>query len=448
MTVGSPLKLILFFAIPMFVGNIFQQLYNIFDTMVAGYALGDDVIAAISSTTQFSFLIIGFANGMNSGFGMMIARAFGRKDPDKVKHTVAMALLLNIVSTIVFTTLAVSCMRRMLIFLNTPEEIFRDAYSYAIIIVAGLCTNLFFNMGSGMLNAVGNSIRPLIFLIISCFINITLDVLFVVVVPFFGVSGLALATVIAQGMSAVMCFVYVLRNYPELVPGRKHFRIHWKYLLDMFGTGISMGITSSIYAIGSVAMQGSINNLGKTYITANADARKLLSLGMSPLSTAANATATFASQNYGAGKYDRVTKAFRDVIFMGFAWTAVSTVFMYLCAPFMVRIMTGTENPEIISNAHLFLKINYPFYLALGPLFVLRVGLQVIGSKVMPVFSSLIELFGKLISAFWFVPAYGFLAVCFTEPVLWLACAIWLAIAYLIYLRRLRRRLGQAESAV
>lgn len=448
MTVGSPLKLILFFAIPMFVGNIFQQLYNIFDTMVAGYALGDDIIAAISSTTQFSFLIIGFANGMNSGFGMMIARAFGNKDPYKVKHTVAMALLLNIVSTVIFTTLAVSLMRRMLVFLNTPADIFQDAYAYAIIIVAGLCTNLFFNMGSGMMNAVGNSTKPLLFLIISCFINISLDVLFVVVLPFFGVSGLALATVIAQGVSAVMCFVHVWKKYPELVPDKEHFRIDWKYLLDMFATGLSMGFTGSIYAIGSVAMQGSINNLGKTFITANADARKLLSLGMQPLSTSATATATFASQNYGAGKYDRVTKGFRDVILVGFAWTAVTTVFIYLCAPFMVRIMTGTDNLEIISNAHLFLKLNYPFYLALGPLFVLRMGLQAIGSRVMPVISSMIELFGKLVSAFWFVPTFGFVAVCLTEPVLWLACAIWLAIAYLIYRRRLKQRMHQAQSAV
>ncbi len=445
MTVGSPLRLILVFAIPMFMGNIFQQLYNIFDTMVAGYALGDDVIAAISSTTQFSFLIIGFANGMNSGFGMMIARAFGNKDPYKVKHTVAMALILNTVSAVIFTTLSVSLMRTMLEFLETPTDIFDDAYAYAIIIVAGLCTNLFFNMGSGLMSAVGNSIKPLMFLIISCFMNIGMDVLFVVVLDL-KVAGLALATVIAQGASAIMCFSYVLRNYPELVPSREHFRIEWKYLFDMFGTGLAMGFTSSIYAIGSVAMQRSINLLGKTYITANADARKLLSLGMQPLSTIGTATATYAAQNYGAGKVDRVSKGFKQVILIGFAWTAVSTAFIYVAAPFLVRIMTGTDNPDVIANAHLFLKLNYPFYLALGPLFVLRLGLQALGVKVMPVISSLIELFGKLISAIWFVPVYGFVAVCLTEPVLWVACAVWLVFSYMVNMPRLRRALEQKQA--
>lgn len=445
MTMGSPLRLILVFAIPMFMGNIFQQLYNIFDTMVAGYALGDDVIAAISSTTQFSFLIIGFANGMNSGFGMMIARAFGNKDPYKVKHTVAMALILNTVSAVIFTTLSVSLMRTMLEFLETPTDIFDDAYAYAIIIVAGLCTNLFFNMGAGLMSAVGNSIKPLMFLIISCFMNIGMDVLFVVVLDL-KVAGLALATVIAQGASAIMCFSYVLRNYPELVPSREHFRIEWKYLFDMFGTGLAMGFTSSIYAIGSVAMQRSINLLGKTYITANADARKLLSLGMQPLSTIGSATATYAAQNYGAGKVDRVSKGFKQVILIGFAWTAVSTAFIYVAAPFLVRIMTGTDNPDVIANAHLFLKLNYPFYLALGPLFVLRLGLQALGVKVMPVISSLIELFGKLISATWFVPVYGFVAVCLTEPVLWVACAVWLAFSYMVNMPRLRRALEQKQA--
>lgn len=440
MTVGSPLRLILTFAIPMFMGNIFQQLYNIVDTMIAGYALGDDVIAAISSTTQFSFLLIGFANGMNSGFGMLIARAFGNKEPEKVKHTVAMAFILNTVTTIIFTTIAVSLMRNMLYVLETPTEIFDDAYAYAIIIVAGLCSNLFFNMGAGLMSAVGNSIKPLVFLIISCFMNIGLDIVFVVVFDW-EVAGLALATVIAQGASAFMCHAYVFKNYPELVPSKEHFKIDWKYLFDMFGTGLAMGFTSSIYAIGSVAMQRSINMLGTTYITANASARKLLSLGMQPLSTSASATATYAAQNYGAGKLDRVTKGFKQIILIGFAWTAVSTVFIYFAAPFLVKFMTGTTNAEIVANAHMFLKLNYPFYLALGPLFVLRLGLQALGVKIMPVISSLIELFGKLVAAAWFVPNFGFVAVCLTEPVLWVACAIWLAFSYMVNIPRLRAKL-------
>lgn len=445
MTVGSPLRLILTFAIPMFIGNVFQQLYNVFDTMVAGHFLGDDVIAAIGSTTQFSFLIIGFANGMNSGFGMMIARAFGNKDPERVKQTVAMAYILNTASSVFFTALTVGLMHRMLVVMETPEEIFNDAYVYAIIIVAGLCTNLFFNMGSGMMSAVGNSIRPLLFLILSCVMNITIDVLCVVVLKT-GVAGLAIATVASQAFSAAICFRYVFRHYPELVPQRRHFRIDWRYLGEMFTTGLSMGFTGSIYAIGSVMMQRSINMLGTMYITANTGARKLLSLGMQPLSTSASATATFASQNYGAGKYDRVYKGFRQIILVGFAWTTVSSVIIYFAAPWLIQVMTGTENADIISNAHMFLKINYPFYLALGPLFVFRLGLQALGEKITPVVSSIIELVGKIVSAIWFVPAFGFVAVCLTEPVLWAACALWLTFAVLLYKYKTKNKMKGAAT--
>ena len=299
MTQGNPIRLILGFAIPLFIGNIFQQFYSMVDTMVVGRCLGDVGIASIGATASLYSLLINFANGLNSGYGIVVTQRFGAHDYKKLRQAIAGMMVLDLGVCLVLTGAAMAFLRPLMAFLNTPEAVFEMAHSYIRVICCGILTTIGYNMFAAILRSVGNSRTPLIFLIFSSFLNIVLDLLFVLVFRM-GVAGAAMATVAAQAASAVLCGIYVFRHYREFLPSKEDFRIPWQMVQTLFSTGIAMALMSCLVDMGSVIFSRANNLLGQTYIAAHAASRKILMMMIQPQVTISLANSTFVGQNWGA----------------------------------------------------------------------------------------------------------------------------------------------------
>lgn len=431
MTEGSSIRHILLFAIPLFIGTVFQQFYNFVDTMIAGRSLGTQAIAAIGASSAIYSLLIAFANGLNNGYGLILSRSFGAKDYKQFKKATASMILLDVGITVLLTITILLILKPLLIWLDTPTDIFNIAYDYIAIILGGMMTTILYNMSAGYLRAVGNSRTPLYFLMLSCMINLGLDILFIIGLHM-GVKGAAIATVIAQGISALSCLIYIWKNYKELLPHREDFKQEKELVIEMLSTGFSMALMLSVFSLGTIILQRSINGLGTEIITAHTASRRIYEILMMPLATVAAAMSTFVSQNFGALRKDRIQEAMRKVIFIEFLCAIISFMFSLVGGKFMIVLLTGTTNETIISNALLNLRLSTAFFFPLGALFVLRNSLQSMKHKISPVLSSGIELGMKVVACILFVPSLGYLGVAITEPIIWVMCAVFLAIYYKI----------------
>ena len=430
MTEGNPLRLILMFAIPLFIGNIFQQVYSMVDTMVVGYHLGDSAIAAIGATSSLYSLLINFAGGLNNGYGIIVTQRFGAHNRREMKQAIAGMMLLDGIVMLVLTTLALTFLRPLMRFMNTPAGIFDQSYAYISVICGGMAATMGYNLFAAILRAMGNSRSPLYFLILSSLLNIVLDVLFVMGFDL-GIRGAAAATVLAQAVSALSCGAYVYRNYREYLPEKEDFRVHKRMLRTLFSMGISMALMSSLVDLGSVIFQRTNNTLGQTVIAAHAAARKILMIMIQPQATLAIANSTFAGQNWGAKKAKRIQSTLKKVLGLELLWSVFATSMVYLLGENLIRFTTGTSDPAILENAVLSLRIHFAAFPALGILFCIRNALQAMGQKVVPVLSSCIELGMKILSAAVFIPRLGFLGACITEPITWCLMVIFLMGFYL-----------------
>ncbi len=307
MTKDVPIKVIIRFSIPLLIGTLFQQAYNIIDTMIAGYNLGDDAIAAIGTTSALYSVLVYFATGMNSGFGIILSQTFGAKDMEKMKKAVATMIILNTITTLLLTATVLPFLRILLRWLDTPQEIFDMAYMYIFVILAGMFVTISYNMCAGFMRAIGNSRTPLYFLMISCVVNVCLDIIFIVTLSL-GVIGVALATVIATTLSTVFCMIYIAAKYKEYLPEKKDWHLSRDLINEMLSAGISMGLMLSVFAIGSIILQKGINQLGKEIITAHTASRRIYEMLMMPLSTIATANSTFVGQNFGAKQFERIKR--------------------------------------------------------------------------------------------------------------------------------------------
>lgn len=429
MTQGNPLRLILAFAVPLFIGNIFQQVYNMVDTMVVGYHLGDQAIAAIGATSSLYSLIVNFAGGLNSGYGIIVTQRFGAHNKKDMKQAIAGMMLLDLIISVGLSILAISCLPWLMRFMNTPEAIFDQAYLYIAIIYSGLVATIGYNMFAAILRAMGNSRSPLYFLILSSLLNIGLDLLFVVTFEM-GIAGAAIATVLAQCVSTVGCGVYTFRNYREYLPEKADFKVPGTMLKELLSTGLAMALMSCVVDLGNVTFQRVNNLLGETIIAAHAAARKLIVILLQPLATLAVANSTFTGQNWGAGKYDRIQSTFKKVLLLEAGWGLFAAAIIYLFGAQLVRFTTGTSDPEIVGNAVMSLRIHFSMFPVLGVLFCTRNTMQAMGQKVAPVLSSCIELAMKILSANVLIPKLGFLGTCITEPITWCLMVLFLMTVY------------------
>ena len=436
MTQGNAVKMILTFAIPLFIGNIFQQVYSMVDTMVAGYCLGDQAIAAIGATSSLYGLVIDLAWGLNSGFSLVVTQAFGAHDQGKLRKAIGGMMVLDGVITAVLTVLALLFLSPLMRLMNTPDSIFNQAYSYMAVIFAGMLATICYNMFAGILRAFGNSKTPLYFLIFSSLLNIALDLLFVAVFRM-GVGGAALATIVSQAVSGILTGVYVYRTYREMMPKREDFRLEKKLTKELLSTGSAMAFMYSVISLGSVMFQGATNALGEGVIAAHTAARRIINILMQPLSTIMDASGTFVAQNWGAQKKRRIKETLRKVMAVEVAWGLFACLIVYLFGRTIIQFTTGTQNVDILDNAVLSLRIHFPFFPVLGVLLAMRVSMQSMGQKIAPVISSVIELCMKALSALWLIPAFGFVGTCVTEPITWVIMTAFLMVVYFVKTRRM-----------
>ena len=432
LTEGDILKSIVIFAIPILIGNIFQQLYNVADTAIIGNVLGDQALAAVGATSALYSLVIGFANGITNGFSVVLARVFGEKDEEKLKQTSALIYFLTVIISIVLTLASVISLHSILVMLKTPENILPKTESYLRIILTFAIVTMLYNMFSGILRAIGDSKTPLYFLLLSSALNVGLDFLFVKGLSR-GIRGAAEATVIAQIVSVSLCIVYIWKKCPVLKFSMRYLKWDKALVKELLLTGFSMGLMLVVVSIGSVALQSAVNSLGEQTIAAHTAARKIDEIFMMPLGTLSTAAATFASQNFGAGKYDRVYKGIKDAVLIAIGWSACAILIVFAIGKYMVKWLTGTSDTEIISNALMYMKINIVFFLVLSILLVLRSSLQGVGRKIVPVLGSGIELILKFGAVNIITNRLGYFGVCILEPIIWGICAVLVLGDFIVY---------------
>lgn len=436
MTEGNIITVILIFAFPIFLGNIFQQLYNVVDTAVIGNVLGDDALAAVGASAALYGLVIGFSSGITNGFSVVLARFFGAKDEEKMRESVAWIYVLTVVIGGILTALSLIFLHPILEALKTPDNLISRTDRYLRIILAFSLIIMIYNMFSGILRAIGNSRVPLYFLIISSVLNAILDYVFVKNLGL-GIAGAAYATIIAMAISAVLCAVYIWLKCPMLHFSAAYLKWDPALLKELLTTGFSMGLMLVVVSIGSVALQRAVNSLGETIMTAHTAARKLDDVFMLPLGTLSMASSTFASQNLGAGKYDRVQKGIKQGILLAMGWSLISIVCVFCFGRSMIHLLTGTSNQEVIKWAFLYIRINIAFFMALGVLLILRSSLQGIGRKLVPVLGSVVELALKFAAAVFVADWLGYFGICILEPVIWIICALMVFLDFYIYFRKL-----------
>ena len=429
MTRGDPFRLVLQFSLPLFCSNMLQQVYNLTDTALAGHLLGSAALAEIGATAALYGLIMNFAFGMNNGLALTVSRCFGAGEREGIRRAVGWMVTLSAAVSIVLTTVSLLGRGALLQVLQVPAEVWDGAAAYLTVILLGIPLTMLYNMEAALLRAVGNSVTPLLFLLFSSVLNVGLDAAFMGPLGM-GVRGAAVATVLAQGISAVLGAVYLVRSYPELHFAPAHLKKSARRaVMNMFWAGMSMGLMSAIYNLGSVALQSSINALGSVYITAQTAARRMAEMYFIPGGALGIGVATFSSQNLGAGRRSRIGQSVRAALKIYFVWWLFVLAFTFLLGEPVLRLITGSSDARIISNAMLYLKISVPIIPPMAVLVILRNMLQGIRHTVEPLLASALELIGKVIFAVWLVPVWGYRAVCFCEPTTWVICFVFILLA-------------------
>ena len=415
---GPIFRNLLIFAIPIFISNLFQQLYNAADTMIVGNILGDTSLAAVGACSSIYELLVGFGLGIGNGLAIVTARAYGAGDADKVKKTVAGSIVIGLVASALISGVGLVFLYPLLEALDTPPEIIAEAYSYIQPIAQYVVVMFVYNLCAALLRAVGNSVMPLVFLIFSSCLNVVLDYWFVAGLGM-GVRGAALATVLSQAVSVVLCIFYIARCARHLVPGKKHFSVGRSLYRELVTQGLSMGLMSSIVSAGSVILQYGINSLGTLVIAGHTAARKLFTFTDMPVIAMATAGSTFVSQNRGADKSRRIRAGMRQIWLFAVGTAVVMTALMWLYADGLVGLISGSTQPVVLENGARYLRWTAPFYSVLGVLLSTRYALQSLGQKILPLISSGIELVGKILFMLFFIPRFGYNAVILCEPVIW-----------------------------
>lgn len=440
MTKGSPLKIFILFSIPLLIGNIFQQLYSMVDTIIVGKCIGVEALAAVGATGAMSFLIIGFLIGLTGGFAVIAAQRYGAKDMDGLRHSVGTSIILCVFTTVVLTTISILTTKPLLRAMNTPDNIMADAKEYIMIIYIGIACTMFYNMIACILRAIGDSRTPLYFLIVSSILNIVLDLVFILNFKM-GVAGAAWATVISQGVSGVLCFIYTKRKYEILKLSRKDFRYNSKFAWKHWALGLPMALQFSVTAIGVIVLQGALNLFGSTKIAAYTAACKVEQLVTQPAGTFGVTMANYAGQNLGAGRIDRVKEGVRkcSIITLIFA-VGAAVILLVFGKPLTMLFIDSKQlmsiQNEVLSSAQTYLTIIAIFLPVLNMLFVYRNALQGVGRSLMPFMAGVFELIARTICAFTLPAVFGFAGICLAGPIAWFAAAIPLGIAYHIVIKK------------
>ena len=435
MTTGSPLRIILLFSIPVLLGNLFQQFYNMVDTIIVGRYLGEEALAAVGSTGCLMFLVLGFANGIAQGFGVMVSHAFGAKDFKLLRHYVALSLILTLIISLLLTIPTVTASRLLLAWMHTPENIIAMADAYIKVIFAGILLTMAYNVLSGILRGIGDSRTPLYFLILSSVLNIILDVVLIVYTGL-GTAGAAYATIIAQGVSAVLCFFYMYRKYDILRTRHEDYYLDSAGVKNMLAIGVPMALNYSITAIGTMIMQSAVNVFGSSVVAAFTAASKVSNIATQSMPTLGTAMATYCGQNLGAGKYERIYDGMKKAFFISLVLTGFAAVVCVFFGRAIVGLFLTAPTEEVLSYATVYLRTISVFFFFLSILYLYRTSLQGLGKGMVPMIGGILELVGRLAVIMLFAKDYGYPAVCLASPVAWIFAGIPNMAAYLLWKRR------------
>lgn len=443
MTVGSPMKLILGFSVPLLFGFLFQQFYNLMDTLIVGRFLGVDALAAVGSTGALNFLIIGFCMGVCNGFALPLAHRFGAGDYRGLRAFMMNAVYLAVVFAAVMTVVTVVFCRPILKLMQTPENIIDGAYSYIVIIFIGIPVTYLYNLVAGIIRSLGDSKTPVVFLVLASVLNIALDIVFIVGFHT-GVSGAALATVISQGVSGVGCLIYSWKKFDILHPDAKERSVNYSYMKTLCGMGVPMGLQYSITAIGSVILQSAVNTLGSDAVASMTAGSKIGMFFCCPFDALGSTMATYGGQNVGAKKLDRISAGLKSCSVLGIGYSVLAFGILALTGRQLALFFVESAETQVIDNVYLFLLINSAFYIPLAFVNIVRFLIQGMGYSKFAILAGVCEMVARALVGFGFVPVFGFPAACFASPVAWIFADAFLFPAYFHVFKKTKKMLNIA----
>lgn len=439
MTKGSPSRLILKFIVPLIIGNIFQQLYSMVDTIIVGQYVGVQALAAVGATGTINFLILGFMMGMTSGFTVPVAQRFGAGDLKGMRVSIANAARLSVIVTAVTTLISLLGMRGLLRLMNTPSDIFETSWTYIAIICAGMVCIVFYNLLAGILRAIGNSKVPLFFLIISAALNIILDLFLIRVVPL-GVAGAALATVISQGISGLLCLLYLMKKVPLVHPQKEEWAADRDCMGLQLKIGLPMALQFSITAIGTIMVQAVLNMFGSTVIASYTAASKVEGLVTQPFAAMGMTMATYGAQNRGINDLSRIRKGVRAANGMSAVYALIIYGLAVVMMPYLIPLFVNENLSEVLVYATIYMKICGAFFIPLGMIFIYRNILQGCGFSFVPMFGGVVELVSRLAAALLAAHFFSYEGICIANISAWLTAGIYLFIGYIFIMRRMLRQ--------
>lgn len=445
MTTGKPMGLILRFCGPMVFGNILQQLYSMVDTVIVGRYLGTDALAGVGATGAISFLIVGFATGICTGLSIPVAQAFGAKDYRKMRKFMANAYYIAALIAVLLTILTMLATGTILRWMKTPDDIYSYAYDYIIVIFGGIFTSILYNLLAAMLRAVGDSKSPILFLAIASFLNIVLDLFFVLALDS-GVAGAGYATVISQGVSGLLCLLYLYRKFPVMRLQAGEMKLEPAQCVRLISIGLPMALQFSITAVGSIILQTSVNTLGSLAVTSVTAAQKICAIVMGPLESLGITMATYCGQNLGAKQFERIRDGIRRSIAISMSYCVFSILFLCFLGRYTAYLFLDPSETEVIQLAVQYMRVNALFYPVLGILFILRNSLQGMGYSLMPMMAGASELVARSCVCFLLVPVFGYAAAIMASPVAWIFADILLISVYFYDMRRLKKQLVPATA--
>ena len=441
LTNGSPMKLILGFSLPLLGGVLFQQFYNLIDTMIVGKFLGKEALAGVGSTGAINFMIIGFCMGVCNGFAIPISQRFGAKDYVSMRKFAAHSIYLAIVFALIMTILASVFCRQTLIWMNTPADVIAYAYSYIIIILIGIPVIYMYNLLSGFLRALGDSRHPVIFVVVGSITNIVLD-LFCILVLHMGVAGAAVATVISQLVSGICCLIFILRKIEIIHIRRNEWKVDHSYFGTLCAMGIPMGLQYSITAIGSVILQVAINGLGSDAVAAVTAASKVSMLFCCPFDAMGSTMATYAGQNVGARKLDRLGSGLKACIKLGVTYAIFAFIILFFFGDKFAMLFLDSNETTVLAHARIFLILNSAFYVPLALVNIIRFTIQGMGFSMFAILAGVCEMAARTAVALILVPLIGFTGTCLASPFAWICADIFLIPAFIHVRKRLKKMFG------
>lgn len=440
MTVGSPTRDIIKFAVPLVGGYILQQMYLIIDAAIVGQFIGVDALAAVGASSSIMFLIMGFCNGSCAGFAIPVAQEFGAKDYSKMRAYVANAIRIVTVIAVVITIITAIFCERILKIVNTPDDIFHDAYLFLILNFLAIPFTMAYNILSGFIRALGDSKQPFYFLIASSLLNIGLDFILIMGLGM-GVEGAGIATMLSQLFAAVLCWIYIKKRMQMLIPTGKERAYNDKMTGRLLMNGIPMGMQFSITAIGTIMLQSANNALGTVYVASFTAAMRVKYLFTCVFENIGVAMATYCGQNIGAQKLERIKLGIISAMKITMVYFLFTFIIIYPFADKMMLLFVQSGETEIIANASLYMRMSSYFFPALGTLTVMRYSLQGLGYSNLSVMSGVMEMIARCMVSLWLVPTFHFLGVCYGDPTAWIAADLFLIPAIYFVYKRLKRKI-------